>query len=102
VKGKKNSACSARNDGGGGAFGRGAKGRPAVTVEFKSDATVVPIRLGTRARRRALVQGIPAALSERLVNQDAGKCLGFDRQTSASASDYSLGGGAGGDRASGE
>ncbi len=59
-----------------------------MTVEFKADATIV--------------QEIPAALSERLVNQDAGKCLGFDRQTSASASDYSLGGGAGGDRASGE
>src|SRR6266704_6363115 len=75
VKGKKNSACSARKDGGGGAFGRGAKGRPAVTVEFKADATVV--------------QEIPAAFSERLVDQDAGKCLRFGRQTDASARDYS-------------
>ncbi len=47
----------------------------AVTVEFEADATVV--------------QEIPAALSKRLVNQDAGKCLGFGRQTSASARDYS-------------
>ena len=46
-----------------------------MTVEFKADATVV--------------QEIPAALSERLVDQDAGKCLGFGRQTDASARDYS-------------
>jgi len=63
-------------------------GAAAGPVQFKADATVV--------------QEIPAAFSERSVDQDAGKCLGFDRQTDASASDYSLGRGVGGDRASGE
>ena len=59
-------------------------GTAAVTVEFKTDATVVPIGPGTRAARQALVQEVPAALSECLVDQDAGKCLGFGGQTGAS------------------
>ena len=41
-----------------------------MAVEFKADATVV--------------QEVPAALSERLVDQDARKCLRFGGQTGAS------------------
>jgi len=38
-------------------------GAPALTVQFKTDSTVV--------------QKIPAAVFERLVDQDARKCFGF-------------------------
>ncbi len=84
------SACSARNDGGGARNDGGRRvrtwreGAAAMTVQFKTDATVVPMGLperlgagGTRAPRRALVQEVPAALAKRLVDQDAGKCLGL-------------------------
>lgn len=57
--------------------GENVIGSPAMTVQFKAHAAFVPTKVGTRTLRRVLVEEIPTALSEFLVDQDAGKCLGF-------------------------
>ena len=48
--------------------------RPAFTGEHVIGASAVAVEFKTHA---AIIEEVPAAVPERLVDQDAGKCLGF-------------------------